>query len=296
MVYHNITHIYSNEGTYTPRLTMTNENGVTEYYKHQLIDIKLPVDFEYNVQYPYDNPLTAEFEADVFLDSPYSVRWNFGDFTYDPNTDNETSVTHTYGEEGIYSVTMTIEKNGVQYTKTKDNIISVYPKTMIELPSEIEPGTICAIEQIYESEDYNDNGIIRNVQVPDHYYVSTYDSYWIDGDNVRRISSFEAPLDMGDLDLGTTLTEIPSTWKYVETNENPIGQIVDKRINSTSTTIIIDGQTTTYTDTKYLFDMYIDNVNTDNQYECTYIVPAYIYNSYENGDNIEVRSSEWTLF
>jgi len=113
----NPTHTYAEAGTYIPALTITTEDGCTNYY----CIFVFPGDgntgsgcdawfFAENIgQYDYQF-----FSGDIFGTPFESVSWDFGD----GNTSTEPTPIHTYADAGVYDVVLTAINNGDTCTAT----------------------------------------------------------------------------------------------------------------------------------------------------------------------------------
>jgi len=119
----NPVHTYSTEGTYTISLTATSSGGSATVTMNDLITVETaasPVaSFTANSTSGI-TPLSVLFN-DTSTNNPTSWTWSFGDGdeAYTQNT------THSYTEEGTYTVTLTAANSGGSTTVTQSEYITV---------------------------------------------------------------------------------------------------------------------------------------------------------------------------
>jgi|GEM_PF-596992 len=124
------THAFANVGTYRVNLTATLgtccDNSIKQGSRNISVLAPPSAQFSNNTPGNICSPLTYNFEdrsgSDATHSAPTSWQWNFGD-----NTDNATvqNSTHTYGNPGIYTVTLTVSNVAGSSTIQKTNLISV---------------------------------------------------------------------------------------------------------------------------------------------------------------------------
>ncbi len=120
----NPTHTYSKTGTYTVKLTATNEAGSSTKNKANYIKVttgsKAPVADFWGSPLSGKAPLKVTFK-ETSKGSPTSWKWNFGD----GKSSTEKSPTHTYSAAGTYTVKLTATNAAGSSTKTKWKYIKV---------------------------------------------------------------------------------------------------------------------------------------------------------------------------
>ena len=120
----NPTHTYSKTGTYTVKLTATNEAGSSTKNKANYIKVtigsKAPVADFWGTPISGKAPLKVTFK-ETSKGSPTSWKWDFGDGTYS----TVKSPTHTYSKAGNYTVKLTATNADGSTTKTKYKYIKV---------------------------------------------------------------------------------------------------------------------------------------------------------------------------
>lgn len=127
----NTSHTYIYPGTYSPSLTVTDAAGNTSVKVKEnrivvggttpVIDVAfsaLPVSGT--------KPLTVQFTNESTGPVPDSFLWTFGDGTTSTEEDPE----HIYTNAGIYTVTLKLTKDGVDFTDSEVNYINVQEPTV----------------------------------------------------------------------------------------------------------------------------------------------------------------------
>ena len=118
----NTSHIYTNAGTYTVNLTVTNPFGTDTLSATNLVTVygDMDANFIYNAT-TGQVPLSIQFN-DTSVGTYDSWFWDFGDGT------NSTSrnVTHTYTEVGTYTVSLTADGSHGDDTETKTDLITAW--------------------------------------------------------------------------------------------------------------------------------------------------------------------------
>jgi PKD repeat protein len=100
----NPTHTYSQLGTYTVMLTVTNQNGSDTATKSDYIVVTLAPVADFTVDQRIGNaPFIVQFR-DLSTNNPTSWLWQFGDST----TSTQQNPRHVYPNIGAYNVTLTV--------------------------------------------------------------------------------------------------------------------------------------------------------------------------------------------
>jgi PKD repeat protein len=114
-------HKYSNAGSYTVKLTVTNAAGSNTIIKTNYIKVIGKPVAAFSAKPTFGNsPLTVTFK-DTSTGSPTSWRWSFGDGT-SKTTQNPI---HTYSTVGNYTVKLTVTNALGSNTTTKSKYITV---------------------------------------------------------------------------------------------------------------------------------------------------------------------------
>ena len=122
----NPSHTYATEGTYTIKLTVSNEYGSDILTKTDYIIVgSVP-----KADFTADQTTITVGESVQFTDEstndPTSWSWKFGD----GNTSNQQNLSHTYSSADTYTVELTVSNDKGSDTETKTNYI-----TVIECPT-----------------------------------------------------------------------------------------------------------------------------------------------------------------
>jgi PKD repeat protein len=137
-------HVYSDPGSYTVVLTVSNSEGSNSTSRAKYIDVSRslsPV-----TSFTADTttgivPLTVRF-TDTSTNSPASWKWNFGD----GSTSTDQNPSNTYTSAGTYTVILTASNNAGSKTATSNNYIVVTsgvvnPATTVPTVEEVTPVT-----------------------------------------------------------------------------------------------------------------------------------------------------------
>ena len=119
----NPTHKYTNAGTYTVALTVTNAAGDNTTTKSSYITVNAlkPPLAAFSVSPTSGNaPLSVAF-TDTSTNSPTTWKWTFGDGT----SSTAKNPTHAYNNAGTYTVALTVTNSAGTNTATKSSYISV---------------------------------------------------------------------------------------------------------------------------------------------------------------------------
>jgi PKD repeat protein len=130
----NPTHIYTAEGNYTVKLTVSNSLGSDSEEKTEYITVGSAVlapetNFSSNAT-SGNAPLSVQFK-DESTNSPTSWEWNFGD----DKTSTEQNPSHTYETVGTYTVNLTATNYGGSNSTTKTDYITVTSDTSAPVAS-----------------------------------------------------------------------------------------------------------------------------------------------------------------
>jgi PKD repeat protein len=102
----NPVHVYGDEGTYNVTLVATNTGGSSDVRSMVIAINSVAANFTAN-KTEGTAPLTVQF-TDTSTNSPTSWNWNFGD----GNFSTEQNPEHTFGDDGIYNVTLVATNAG----------------------------------------------------------------------------------------------------------------------------------------------------------------------------------------
>jgi len=135
----NTIHTYYNAGTYTVKLTVTNDVGsnTTTKTNYIIVTDKKPV-AAFSAK-PTEGKVPLEV---IFIDKstglPTSWSWNFGD----GNTSTAQNPTHKYTKVGKYTVSLTVKNTAGSNTITKSNCITVLEKPVAAFSASPNSGNV----------------------------------------------------------------------------------------------------------------------------------------------------------
>ena len=115
-------HIYANEGLYTVTLTVIGPDGTDTEIKTDYITVSIPMPVANFSGSPTSgtSPLEVVF-TDLTTNDIDTWAWDFGDGT----TSATQNPTHTYANEGVYTVSLTVTGPGGTDTEIKTDYITV---------------------------------------------------------------------------------------------------------------------------------------------------------------------------
>ena len=123
-----VTHTYTQSGTYTAVLTVSNQSGSDSAAR--LITVTQPTSGTLSVDFSASPttgtaPLTVTFTSLVTPTGSYSHTWDFGD----GNTAAVISPTHTYTQAGVYTVSLSVDSGTQSQVLTQTHYITVTQPT-----------------------------------------------------------------------------------------------------------------------------------------------------------------------
>jgi PKD repeat protein len=127
----NPVHTYTNHGTYTVSLNVTNADGSDSQTRQEYITVNpavvplvLPVADFFGTPTSGVAPLTVTF-SDISTKNPTSWRWSFGDDSAENAT--EQNPVHTFANPGTYTVELNATNADGSDTQTREEYITVIP-------------------------------------------------------------------------------------------------------------------------------------------------------------------------
>ena len=129
----NPSHVYGDNGTYTVRLTVWDEHGTMDTVTKDITVLNVPPVADAGGDRILNNR-TVKFNASASYDGDGSIvsyAWDFGD----GHTASGISVAHTYGDDGVYNVTLNVTDNDGAHNGIEVHIMvdTVSPATNITL-------------------------------------------------------------------------------------------------------------------------------------------------------------------
>ena len=132
----NPVHLYTDTGSYTVSLTVTNNGCAATLTKSQFVRVKPPIS---NFTYQNDCVNRRQF---LFTDRSIgatSWQWNFGD----GNTSTQQNPTHTYAAFGSYVVTLTVMNDTCSHTQQYTvNVFDETPRFTSDIQTACKTATI----------------------------------------------------------------------------------------------------------------------------------------------------------
>jgi len=190
------THAYTDNGTYTVTLTVTDDSGLTDTDSHNITVLNRPPIASFTESATlvptgtviYFNA-SASYDPDGYIVSYF---WDFGDET----NGNGVTIEHAYADNGTYTVTLTLTDNdGATATATAIKTISNRPPIVFFTENAT---TVYVGEVIYfnASGSYDPDGMIVNY-------------YWDfgDGTNASGVTVPHAYADNGNYTVTLTVTD-----------------------------------------------------------------------------------------
>ena len=210
------THVYSQDGTYTATLSVTDsDGGVTESTIEVTVNNTAPIIESMTGDTVINEGDTASFNA-VAIDAgndTLTYTWNFGDGSEPITTPlYQTPTPHTYAQNGVYHVTLTVT-DGDGGVTTSDLMITVNNVALTIAP--IEPMTGDEGQFVQFNFSFSDPGIL-----------DTYTVVWDFGDGERELLTgdrltvnhtyadngvYTATLSVTDSDGGVSSQEVTVT-------------------------------------------------------------------------------------
>ncbi len=115
-------HTYSDAGTYTVSLTVSNTKGSDTSTMTDLVTVAAHTPIASFTATPTDGagPLTVDF-TDTSVNHPTGWAWDFGDGT----TSTEQNPSHSYTSAGSYTVSLTATNSGGSNTRVRSDLVHV---------------------------------------------------------------------------------------------------------------------------------------------------------------------------
>lgn len=157
-------HVYTNPGSYTVILTVSNEEGSDTITRVFYITVSEPfptANFSADVRNGF-NPLTVNF-TDQSSNIPTSWIWSFGD----GNSSTSPNPTHIYETPGNYTVTLTVTNTDGSDAETKVDYIEVSSVPSGHLGMWISLEEIMALPNSGEAWDLMVSFVNENTESPD---------------------------------------------------------------------------------------------------------------------------------
>jgi gliding motility-associated-like protein len=128
-------HVYTNPGTYTVTLIVTNGDGCTDTITRNVFVNPMPVASFLDVNAAGCGPVSVAFmdASSIPGGAVVSWSWDFGDGT----TSDQQNPTHAYTVSGSYAVSLTVTSDsGCTATYTQQSAITVYPSPLAEFEAD----------------------------------------------------------------------------------------------------------------------------------------------------------------
>ena len=220
----NVSHIYRQQGEYTVRLTVTDDDNGTATRQFSVVVNNVAPNLQpgNDVTSPEGSAVLIRARAADPGDDTLLYTWDFGDSTPEVSGVDRTEVSHTYVDNGVYSVTVTVDDDdeGVVSANIIATIVNV-PPDIISLPSMVgqegqpytyqveaaDPGDdeiTYALERSPLGMQISDTGLITWTPTPEQAIqeppIFTVRVRVADDDNGSDVQQWEIDLDFQDRD------------------------------------------------------------------------------------------------
>ncbi|RLF42398.1 MAG: hypothetical protein DRN12_00290, partial [Thermoplasmata archaeon] len=221
----NPTHQYSNPGWYNVFLKVTDDDGETDTISKQINVSAVPpiAKFTYNPELP-DTSDVIQFIDQSSDPDGYIVywHWDFGD----GNTSTDRNATHSYADDGIYNVTLTVtDDDGVSNTTYKlINVSNVPPVAADDFvtTNEDTPIWIHVLDNDYDTDGTLDPSSVTVISSPNHgttnVNTTTGEILYTPDANYYGSDSFEYQVEDDDSSRDSAIVNI----SIISVNDPPV--------------------------------------------------------------------------
>ncbi|RLF39814.1 MAG: hypothetical protein DRN21_03095, partial [Thermoplasmata archaeon] len=151
---------FADDGTYTVRLTVTDDDGATHWTMEEIVVANVPPVASFSYEPVEPTSLDTLMFDDNSVDADGSIinwTWNFGD----GNVSYTRNPSHNYTEKGVYLITLTVrDDDGAEGTTSHAVLIRNLPPVVNFTWTPEEPTDVQTIT--FTSHSYDDDGEIVN--------------------------------------------------------------------------------------------------------------------------------------
>nr|WP_320161453.1 PKD domain-containing protein [uncultured Methanoregula sp.] len=226
----NISHTYTNIGSYTVNLTITNVTTDDTKVRLNYINISAPPPlpaFTSNITFGYV-PQGVQFNDTTQSINIQYWNWSFGDNLWFNTTDITTrNVTHTYSSSGSYTVNLSVTNTtglSTPFTNTNTTSIANYINISARIPIPAFTSNI-TFGYVPQGVQFNDTTLTTNVQ---YWNWSFGDNIWFNTTDINARNTTHTYLSSGSYTVNLSVTNTTGlSTPFTNTNTTSIANYIN---------------------------------------------------------------------